>query len=896
MHEPTWSRLGDVFHAALDLAPDERGRYLARECGGDTALLDEIVSMLAAHEGATRMRLEDRLIVETGAADPLLGTSIGSYRLVDLLGRGGMGDVYLAERDDEQYEHRVAFKLIRPGLAGRGATERFLRERQILAQLQHPGIAALLDGGVTVDDRPYLVMQYVDGEPITDYCRNRDLPLHRRLELFRTVCDTVQAAHNSLVVHRDLKPANILVTGDGHVRLLDFGIAKLLDETDADLTVSMDRVLSPAHAAPEQVTGGTVTTATDVYALGVLLYELLTDERPFEVDRSSATSIERSILDANPEPPSRRPVRDARRLRGDLDTIVLMALRKEPERRYQSARELGDDVGRYLEGRPVTARGDSLAYRAGKALARHRWAAAATLAVMATVAWALFAVTAESQRRMEERDRAVAEQARADAVVNVIAEVLTRSDPGSTTGDATLSMGDFFTMLGESVDGLEDQPEVQARLRELLAGVYRAHGRRDEWLEAMEHVVAHHEQAGDDERTMAALRHRLAMAVAAAQGPEAAEPLLRESLDRLLFLFGPYHRDVGIASQDLASVLLASDPDEAARLMDHAFAIAQAVGAADSLGMARAFNGLGNVALARGERVAARDHFERSLGLLGPVLGEAHPHVLTVTFNLALTLRHPDELERAESLLDQNRQLLERIHGPMSRIVARHWEALGVVLVLDDRPGEALEAFDRAASVQTLASGPHAAATAAPVVKAGVVELARGRFDEALARFDRVVTMESANAAGGTAPDTLMASFGHSVRAQALYESGRTAEALDVLDGLLPLLDTPAPLGRAWLHAELATVQASLMLAEGRGAEAGRAARRALDERLKEQADLPRLVARNQCLLGAALVADGRPDEARPLFDAFAEDAFACGYLTPLQSRQISDALVAVGL
>lgn len=348
----TWSRLGELFHAALATPAPERAAFLDAACAGDQDARREIEAMLDAHEGPSRLHVEDRLLSDGDPADPLLGRTIGAYRLVSLIGRGGMGDVYLAERDDAQYERRVAFKLIRPGLARRGATERFLRERQILAQLEHPNIAMLLDGGMTDDGHPYLVMQYVDGEPITEWVRRRKLPLRGRLELFRTVCETVQAAHNNLVVHRDLKPANILVTEGGEVRLLDFGIAKLLDETDADTTIALDRVLTPTHAAPEQVRGQPVTTATDVYSLGVLLYELLTDERPFEVDQRSATAIERSICEAEPGPPSRRRPDRRRALRGELDNLVLTAMRKEPDRRYQSARELDEDVANHLQGRP----------------------------------------------------------------------------------------------------------------------------------------------------------------------------------------------------------------------------------------------------------------------------------------------------------------------------------------------------------------------------------------------------------------------------------------------------------------------------------------------------------------------------------------------------------------
>nr|MEE4270006.1 serine/threonine-protein kinase [Candidatus Krumholzibacteria bacterium] len=896
LNEPTWSRIGALFHDALELPPEERDRFLAQECGDDTALLDEVQSMLAAHDNPTRMRVEDRLLSDGTQVDPMLGRVIGAYRLVALIGRGGMGDVYLAERDDDQFEHRVAFKLIRPGLGGRVATERFLRERQILAQLEHPNIAMLLDGGVTDDGHPYLVMQYVDGEPITAWCRERNLSLAQRLDLFRTVCDAVQAAHNNLVVHRDLKPANILVTGDGQVRLLDFGIAKLLDEAEPGPTAPPDLMLTPAHAAPEQVTGQAVTTATDVYALGVLLYEMLTEERPFAVDQSSAAAIERSICDTAPVPPSQRTTAHHRRLRGELDSIVLMALRKDPLERYQSARELGDDIAHHQQGRPVQAHGDSLVYRAGKAVRRHRWAVMAAAAFLLTVAWSLGAITQESRKRLEQRDRAVAEQAKADAVVGVLSDLLTRSDPGHLPEGGILTRDNFITMLDEAVDGLDDQPEVQARMRELMVSVHRAHSRNDEWLDTVNQLVAYHEQAGSSVLRLAALQHEQALATQAVHGRQAAEPLLRASLARHLQLLPPMSRDVGIASQDLALALIPRQPEEAAQLMERAFTIAQMNDSVDSLAIARAFNGLGNLAVARGDMDAARDSYDKALSLLEPHLGEAHPNVLVVTSNLALTLKRPQDLERAETLLRRNRKMMETVQGARTRSVARSWEALGVVLTLQGRHEEAIEAFDLAVDIQREVSGPFSVHTVNPLVKAAGVLIVDGRPAEALERFAQVRAMEAARDPRNQPDERLLPLFGHALESLALYEAGRRAEGLALMDELAPQLDQSAPAGQAWVLASLATARTTLLLAEGRIEEAVPAARQALDERLKEQAHLTQLVARNRCLLAAALAGAGEKEEARVLLKENLDEALDCGYLTPLQRDLLMEAQSALGL
>ncbi len=436
-------------------------------------------------------------------------------------------------------------------------------------------------------------------------------------------------------------------------------------EAGKDLTLSLDRILTPAHAAPEQVTGQPVTTATDVYALGVLVYEMLTDERPFAVDQSSAAAIERSICNTPPIPPGHH----SPHLKGEVENIVLMALRKESVRRYPSARELGEDVAHHLVGRPVRAQGYSVAYRARKALGRHRWAAGTVVVFLLTVAIAMGAITRESQRRLVERDRALAEPVRADAVVHVMSDLLARSNPEYLPEGGVLTRDNFISMLGEAVVDLVDQPAVQARMRELMAQVHQAHGRNEEWLAAIEEVAAYHREVGSDPHKMAAIEHARARAINEVMGVATAEPLLRESLERQCRLFGPLHLNVGIAAQDLAQILFREKPEEAAKLMNEAFSIAQVSGAADSLSMARTFNGLGNQAVARGDWAEARDNYDRALVLLEPYLGVAHPHVMVVTYNLALTLRQPEELSRAESLLRRNRHRMESTHGPQTKNV-----------------------------------------------------------------------------------------------------------------------------------------------------------------------------------------------------------------------------------
>ena len=393
-------------------------------------------------EDAVLMRLEtDVDAVKTG-------TRIGPYRIVREIGRGGMGAVYLAERDDEHYQQQVAIKLIKPGLGGDVIRRRFRNEMQILAELNHPNIARLFDAGTTADGLPYLVMEYVEGSPINVFCDQHQLSVEQRLRLFCTVCEAVQYAHQHLVIHRDIKPGNILVTSEGLPKLVDFGIAKLLqDGTLApDLTATAMPFMTPQYASPEQVRGESVTTATDVYSLGVVLYELLSGHAPYRFQSRVPHEVAKAICDQDPERPSvavtkhgetgdTRLSRNRKRLHGDLDNIVLMAMRKEPQRRYATAEQLSEDIQRHLDGLPVRARQDTFAYRAGKFIRRQKVAVAAAAIVAVTLLVGIIATTwqagvARAERaRSESRFNEVRQLANSivfevhDAVVNL---------PGST--------------------------------------------------------------------------------------------------------------------------------------------------------------------------------------------------------------------------------------------------------------------------------------------------------------------------------------------------------------------------------------------------------------------------------------------------------------------------------
>ncbi len=516
-------RADEVVQSALERGADEQAAFLSAACAGDAALRAEVESLLSYRERA-RDFIESPALAfaaelladgqdggekdgdeEAGAGARL----IGPYRLVREVGRGGMGVVYMAERDDGEFRQRVAVKIIRQTLAGVETRRHFKRERQILASLNHPNIARLLDGGVSADGEPFLAMEYVEGVRIDHYADKRRLPAEARLELFRRVCAAVQYAHQNLVIHRDLKPSNILVTAEGVPKLLDFGIAKLLDPGGADAgahTLTELGVMTPEYASPEQVRGESVTTASDVYSLGVVLYELLAGHGPYRVRSRQPDEIARAIREQEPERPSAafRGGRDGRqsdggtgrrtnlrrtsprppvppsRLKGDLDNIVLMAMRKEPARRYASVAQLSEDIRRHLDGLPVIARKDTFKYRGAKFIKRHKAGAAAAALLVLTlvggivgVAWQARAAKEQARVAAQERDRARTEAAKAARINAFLQSVFASADPSwysSGHGQrGEVKVVDVLGQAGRRVDAeLKDQPEIRAELHHTI--------------------------------------------------------------------------------------------------------------------------------------------------------------------------------------------------------------------------------------------------------------------------------------------------------------------------------------------------------------------------------------------------------------------------------------------
>jgi non-specific serine/threonine protein kinase/serine/threonine-protein kinase len=409
-----WARVKQLFEAVADLAPNERASVLRDECDGDTALRREVESLLESDSQSDDFIEQPVLeiprdLFPEAPDESLAGRQFGAYQIIREIGRGGLGAVYLAARADDEYRKEVAIKLVRRGLDTDDILRRFRNERQILAQLDHPNIARLIDGGTTDEGLPYFVMEYVNGEPIGAYCDAHSLGTTERLNLFRKVCAAVTYAHQNLVIHRDLKPSNILIAADGEPKLLDFGIAKLLGQDEEALaqTITGQRVMTPEYASPEQVKGDKIMTTSDVYSLGVLLYELLTGRRPYRLKTRSADEIARAISEQEPERPStaatkvdhpQSSILNPRSLRGDLDNIVLMAMRKEPARRYSSVGQFSEDIRRHLEGLPVIARKDTLRYRSEKFIRRHKVGAAAVALIALSLIGGIIATVSQAKR------------------------------------------------------------------------------------------------------------------------------------------------------------------------------------------------------------------------------------------------------------------------------------------------------------------------------------------------------------------------------------------------------------------------------------------------------------------------------------------------------------------
>jgi serine/threonine-protein kinase len=880
-----WQQVDALLDGALDLDPGQRGAFLDGACAGNAALRGEVEQLLrCCGEASGFLESPARELGAALLARPEPGLRIGPYRTLGVAGRGGMGVVYLAERDDEHFRMRVAIKVLPRGMEGGQAVRRFLDERQILARLQHPSIARLLDGGVTDDGLPYFVMEYVEGTPLDRYADERALGLRERLALFCRVCEAVEYAHHNLVVHRDIKPANVLVTAAGEVKLLDFGIARLAraEAGGGDLTATGRRWMTPEFASPEQVRGEPVTTGSDVYALGVVLYRLLAGRSPYEPTGRTPHAVERAILEAEPPRPSdtvagekREDARRLRRhLRGDLDAIVLRAMRKEPGRRYPSAEALRQDVLRHLDGRPVEARPGTRRYRAGRFVRRHRASVAAAGVLLLSLLGGMGGTLWQA--------RAAARQAvRAERVQAFLVGVFDQADPQGANGDEVTARQLLDEGARRVQTELRGEPETRARMLLLLGRIYRRLGMDERAAPMLDSALAVRASLyGRDEVGRADILDEQGILAYEQKQLPTAERLYRQALGIRQRHLSAGHPDLGLSFGNLATVLAHDGRlDEAEGLANRALRIDAGRRGAGRAQMAEDLEKLASILNDRGMGDSAIAVARRALAIRLAVNG---PDRLETDVSAGFLARLHDthgDFARAEALYRWQQGFETRRVGYDHRYTLITRNNLAVALTNE---GKLADAEHEARLVARAA--PRAYGAAHPFVAASRHTLAgaladQGRLPEAEA-LERSALAGTRAAYGERHPSVGVI---EAALADVLAHEGRLAEADSLFRDALARLGGEK--ARNPRHTSASGRYGELLLARGRPAQAEPLLRGALALRRTQVRPDHFDVLRLESALGATLSARGRLAEAGPLLEH--------GYAGLLRERGPASALTA---
>ena len=931
-------RVDEVFDAALDLPAAERAAYIDRVCSEDQETRDGVLLLLDAYRRSESF-LESPAVE---VAAPLLEGAhlfasastpahIGAFRIVRELGRGGMGRVFLGERDDGQFEQRAAIKLIQhdaPGLI-----RRFLEERRILALLEHPNIARLMDGGVTTDGLPYFAMELVEGEPIDRYCELHDLSLEQRLALFADVCDAVTYAHQQLVIHRDLKPSNILVTPDGQVKLLDFGIAKLLTPRDGarDVTHTQFQIMTPEFAAPEQVRGQAVSTATDVYSLGVLLYMLLSGERPYELHGKSPAELERIICESEPERPSGKAGgKFARRLRGDLDMIVMKALHKDKTRRYQSPAALSQDIARFRTGRPVVARPDSRRYRLSKFVARHKAGVAAAAVLLLLMSGAV-------ARERVLRNRAETEALKAKEVENFLVSVFDVNDPYAieSKDGSKVTARELLDRGASRIDStLVDQPGVQAELRTELGRIYKNLGIFDKAMPLLERALAQRRSLyGQSNAEVAESMTLLGETLVEQDKLAEAEPLLRDALAQRRKLFGNNHAGTAESVSKLATFFEHSNKyDDAEPLRAEALEINRSVFGDTAIAFAISLVNSGLLQFRKGEYKQAEALYRQALPIQVKHLGENHPETARAMQNLAQTLQlggEPDEavvlyrralaakrvalgnahpsvtislnnlgmmLAREMNLLDEGEAMVRealaldrQIFGEKHSYVAASLGNLGTILISKGEFAESDRLLQQALGINRGLFGPRHLNVALVYNQIGVLRHASGDAGGAVPSFREAVSQyREFLGEKHLSTNVVTVNLG-----RALVEAGGAAEGDRLLRGAVTHFDPDNSRQRGFL-AIAQTGMGLASLSRGNADSARTILEPALELALKQFDKSDWRVADAQLALAKALIAQKHYDDAAPLLRAANATLKEKQKARPRLAREASTVLAAL--
>jgi serine/threonine protein kinase/Flp pilus assembly protein TadD len=754
-----WQRASPHLDRLLDLSPTERDAYLGSLCAEDSQVAADVEALLAEHRLLTAEGFLDSPAAIHGPQPSLAGVTIGAYRLLSPIGHGGMGSVWLAERSDGRFTAAAAVKLLNIALLGRSAEQRFTREGTILARLTHPHIGRLIDAGLSSTGQPYLVLEYVNGRFIDRYCDEERLGANDRIRLFLDVQSAVTHAHANLIVHRDLKPSNVLVTTDGTVKLLDFGIAKLIEAESGTsaftiLTREGEVALTPKYAAPEQVTGGPITTATDVYALGVILFELLTGRHPTAVDTGGPAEFVRAIADREPlrlsaavgagtdrgdlvaRAASRAttPDRLRRVLQGDLETILAKALKTNAAERYASVAEFADDLRRYLEQLPVAARPDSFGYRAAKFVRRHRRVLAAFAAIVVVIGSLVGFYTA---RLSTERDRARLEAARSSKLSELLIGVLTSADPYRTPDPRDPNARHPLDIGAQRIDTeLAGEPELQARILTMIGRTYERMGLYAKALPILERAVAVERSTfGSGDTTVAQSLNDLGVLYRDQGDLAKAESLLRESLALRRRLLGSEDKDVAVTLVELARVLNDSGRvDEAEPAIRESLTIRRKVFGEEHRETAVSKAELGRLLMRRGDLAGAEPLLRQNVATTVHVLGADHPNSAAAKSTLAQLLMAKGEVAAGEALLRESVEVNRRVFGPYGVEYAQSLNNLAIAVEWQGRLADAQALFEASVRIAL----PQLGATH-PRVQACIVNLARVR----IARGDGAATESS---------------------------------------------------------------------------------------------------------------------------------------------------------
>jgi serine/threonine-protein kinase len=699
-----WKKIEDIFSQAIELPKTERSSFVQLSCGNDAELLNEVESLLKQDSG-TGTLFATAISKAAGSLSQddiksFEGRRIGPYRIIGLIGEGGMAEVYRAVRDDDQYQKQVAIKLIRSNIGTAFLVKRFQQERQILASLEHPCIARFLEGG-TQDGIPYLVMEFIEGEPITAYCKTRDLSIRERLQLFRSVCDAVQYAHRNLVIHRDLKPNNILVTSDGVPKLLDFGIAKLLnpeeitETSNVAHTVTSIRIMTPEYASPEQVRGETVTTSTDIYSLGAILYEMLTGSRPREFKTKSLVGIERIVteeelqkpssvvaknLTTDPTGPIANTKKLTRELSGDLDNIVMMAMQKEPQRRYLSAEQFGQDINNYLQGRPVQARTPTLAYRTAKFIRRHKIGVAVTAAFLIFAVIFVIGIMRERTRAEEARIRAEREAARAIAVSEFLQRTLASANPFNLGKD--VSMVDALKSASNEIGkSFKNEPETEADVRDTVGFTFLKLGNFEEAEKHLTRALEIRKKLySSDHRDTAETLDNLGTMYQEKGDLAKAEKFFRDALTMRKKVLPKDAPQIANSLNNLSNVLNENGRiDEAERVQREALAIRHKIDDPEKL--ATSLNNLGAILIDKREFTEAESLLRQVLEHDRKTYGENHINFAYTLNNIAYVTEQSGRIAEAEPIYKRVYEMMPKLMGEEHIITTRSAHNYGSILL-----------------------------------------------------------------------------------------------------------------------------------------------------------------------------------------------------------------------